>query len=131
MELDLSGNSLKSEGLAALSHAVMGNTTLETLLLADNGIGGSAPAENKAAMEALGNVLMAPPEVCKVCRLDMEMNTLAEEDASVLAAFLGPENTKVVSFKVDSSLPGELFDKLFRAESKGKKGKKGKKKKKK
>ncbi|KAA0175441.1 hypothetical protein FNF27_03141 [Cafeteria roenbergensis] len=127
-ELDLRGNSLKSEGLLALSESLMGNTKLETLHLADNGIGASTEEVNRTAIEALGTVLAAPAETSKVCRVDMEMNTIAEDDAVVLASFLGPENTKVLSFKVDSSLPGELFDKLFRSDAGKKKGK-GKKKK--
>lgn len=130
VELDLRGNDLRSEGLEALATAAMANTKLETLHLADNSIGGSASAEiNRAAIDALGSALAAPETVCKLCRVDLEMNTLAEEDAAALAGYLGEDNKKVLSFKVDSSLPGELFDKLFRAETKGKKGAKGKKKK--
>ncbi len=65
-ELDLSGNSLKSEGLATLAGALLGNTTLETLLLADNGIGGSDETVNRSAIEALGEALSVPPETCKM-----------------------------------------------------------------
>jgi Ran GTPase-activating protein (RanGAP) involved in mRNA processing and transport len=131
VELDLRGNDIRSEGLHSLAAAAMTNTKLETLQLADNSIGGSASHEvNRSAIDALGAALAAPEAECRLCRVDLEMNTLAEDDAAALAGYLGEDNKKVVSFKVDSSLPGELFDKLFRAETKGKKGKKSKKKKK-
>lgn len=54
-----------------------------------------------------------------------------EAGATILAAALGPENTRIVEFLVDLSLPLPMFEQIFRRDAGGKKGKgkKGKKKK--
>lgn len=87
---------------------------------------------NQEALHMLGAALMAPEDACKLAKVDLEMNALAPADARVLVEYLPPENKKVVSFKVDTSLPADVFDALVRVDSgkkaKGKGGKKGKKK---
>jgi hypothetical protein len=128
VDLDLRGNALGSEGLLELARAVSTNTKLEGLVLADNSIGTSASEVNQAAIEALGGALAAPATTSALARVDLEMNSWTLEDAERFVPFL-ESNPKVVLFKIDTSLPSELFDKLFKDETGKKKGK-GKKKKK-
>jgi Leucine Rich repeat len=131
VQLDLRGNRMGSEGLRALAEAVHGAPKLETLGLADNGIGGSDAATNAAAMDMLGSALATPVEAgCGLCRVDLQMNLVAVEDAGVLLRHITAENTKCKQLLVDNSLPADIFDALLRVEVvKKKKGKKGGKKK--
>lgn len=131
VSLDLRGNALGSEGLTIIATAARRSKKLEELVLADNGIGAADSSTNQAGLEALGMALAEPAEMTGLCKVDLQMNVVSEEDMAVLIPFLGPENKKVKSFLVDSSLPGALFDALNRVDtSSGKKKKGGKKKKK-
>lgn len=121
--LNLTGNAIGSVGLQALAHAAQ-STTLTDLILTDNSIGCSIdPAENRTAMEALVEALTA--ESSALSLVDLDMNPLAPADAALLVDAVR-DNERVRGFKVDASLPAELFDALNKAEKKGKKGKKGK-----
>lgn len=126
--LDLMGNRVGSEGLQSIAQALLGNTVLKELVLCDNTIGASADAAvNKQALTTLGDVLLS--ERAALCRIDMSMNALEAGDAVVLQTALAPTNTKVELFKVDETLPPEMFAQLSRAgggkkKGKGKKGKK-------
>lgn len=132
--LDVMGNHIGSEGLIPLAASLQGNTSLSELILCDNKIGTSADKEaNRRAMMTLGETLLS--ERSALCRVDMEMNTVEIPDAELLAPAMDPSNEKVQLFKLDDSLPPELFARLCRIgggkkKGKGKKGKKGKKKKK-
>ncbi len=129
VQLDLRGNRMGSEGLRVLAEALHSAPKLETLGVADNGIGGGDPATNAAAMDMLGSALSTPVEAgCGLCRVDLQMNVIAVEDAGVLLRHITAENTKCKQLLVDNSLPADIFDALLRVEvvKKGKKGKKGK-----
>ena len=61
----------------------------------------------------------------------MHYNHIGIEGASVLQPALTKENTQITTFFVDSTLPTEIFETIYRAGGGGKGGKKGKKGKKK
>lgn len=67
------GNKIGSEGLKELANALVYNSKLEELYLADNQIGGDPDdSVNIEAMEALGNVCQAATSALK--SIDLEMN---------------------------------------------------------
>ena len=63
--------------------------------------------------------------------IDLMYNRIGERGATILAAALGPENTKTQDFFVDLTLPLTVFEQIHRrgagAGKKGGKKKKGKK----
>ena len=63
------GNRICSEGLQALAHSLLGNTSLKELVLCDNTIGQSPDsAVNKQALTTLGDVLSSERAgLCRVC----------------------------------------------------------------
>lgn len=80
------------------------------------------------ALRQLGKALLLPPEVCGLCRVDLELNTLSAEEVAVLPEYVSG-NLKVELFKVDATLPPELFAALCKIPAPAKGGKKkGKKK---
>lgn len=130
--LDLRGNRLGSTGLRVLSEGAMRAPKLKSVNVSDNGIGAESAEDNAAALEALGQALVAPVEKCALCDVDLTMNAVDAADAGVLLKYAGPDNAKLEQLLVDTALPKEIFDVLNRVGGKKKKKKgKGKKKKKK
>lgn len=124
--LSLQGNNIAGEGLLHLSLGLARSQKLTTLNLSDNGI-----RNNIEALTAFRDALLRSKALANV---DFTFNLIEPEGANILLPALAPENTKLLSFLVDASLPGDLFQQLNRArkaEGKKKGGKKGGKKKKK
>eukprot|EP00947_MAST-08B_sp_MAST-8B-sp1_P003266 g3266.t1 len=114
----------KAAGLKALSESLcLSNRKLTSLDLSDNKI----DADDEDALRALRDMLLANP-VCTT--IDLEWNYIAARGAEILMPGLDKEANKHTSvFKVDTSIPKDLFEKISRnGKSGGKKGKKGKKK---
>ncbi|KAG6611383.1 LRR-containing protein [Phytophthora cinnamomi] len=123
--LSLQGNSVEADGLQHLSLGLARSHKLVTLNLSDNGI-----RNNIEALTAFRDGLLRSKALANV---DFTFNLIEPEGANILLPALAPENTKLLSFLVDSSLPGDIFRQLNRArKAEGKKkGKKGGSKKKK
>ncbi|KAG7401127.1 hypothetical protein PHYBOEH_002685 [Phytophthora boehmeriae] len=124
--LSLQGNQAGDDGLLHLSLGLARSHKLVTLNLSDNGIRTSAEA-----LTAFRDALLRSKSLANV---DFTFNLIEPEGANILLPALAPENTKLLSFLVDASLPGDLFQLLNRAskaEGKKKGGKKGGSKKKK
>ncbi|RLN60201.1 hypothetical protein BBJ29_001442 [Phytophthora kernoviae] len=124
--LSLQGNHAGDDGLLHLSLGLARSHKLVTLNLSDNGI-----RTNIEALTAFRDALLRSKSLENV---DFTFNLIEPEGANILLPALAPENTKLLSFLVDASLPGDLFQLLNRAskaEGKKKGGKKGGKKKKK
>ncbi|POM72757.1 RNI-like protein [Phytophthora palmivora] len=117
--LSLNGNDIESEGLHNLSLGLARSQRLVTLNLSDNGI-----RNNIEALTAFRDALIRSKALANV---DFTFNLIEPEGANVLLPALAPENTKLQSFLVDASLPGDLFQLLNRARKADgkKKGKKG------
>ncbi|ETM02456.1 hypothetical protein L917_01097 [Phytophthora nicotianae] len=117
--LSLNGNNIEGEGLHHLSLGLARSQRLVTLNLSDNGI-----RNNIEALTAFRDALIRSKALAHV---DFTFNLIEPEGANVLLPALAPENTKLQSFMVDASLPGDLFQRLNRArKAEGKKkGKKG------
>ncbi|KAL4108414.1 hypothetical protein PRIC1_000130 [Phytophthora ramorum] len=124
--LSLRGNTIGGDGLYHLSLGLARSHRLVTLNLSDNGI-----RNNIEALTAFRDGLLRSKALANV---DFTFNLIEPEGANILMPALAPENTKLLSFLVDASLPGDIFQQLNRArkaegKKKGKKGS-GKKKKK-
>ncbi|ETK96000.1 hypothetical protein F441_01188 [Phytophthora nicotianae CJ01A1] len=117
--LSLNGNNIEGEGLHHLSLGLARSQRLVTLNLSDNGI-----RNNIEALTAFRDALIRSKALAHV---DFTFNLIEPDGANVLLPALAPENTKLQSFMVDASLPGDLFQRLNRArKAEGKKkGKKG------
>ncbi|OWZ02722.1 putative mitochondrial protein [Phytophthora megakarya] len=118
--LSLNGNDIEGEGLHHLSLGLARSQRLVTLNLSDNGIRNV----RRSSLSAFRDALLRSKALANV---DFTFNLIEPEGANVLIPALAPENTKLQSFLVDASLPGDLFQLLNRArkaDSK-KKGKKG------
>ncbi|KAE8883791.1 hypothetical protein PF001_g24356 [Phytophthora fragariae] len=117
--LSLQGNSVEADGLQHLSLGLARSHKLVTLNLSDNGI-----RNNIEALTAFRDGLLRSKALANV---DFTFNLIEPEGANVLLPALAPDNTKLLSFLVDSSLPGDIFQQLNRArKAEGKKkGKKG------
>ncbi|TMW57076.1 hypothetical protein Poli38472_003001 [Pythium oligandrum] len=117
--LSLNGNALGDEGLYHLSLGLARSQHLTSINLADNGI-----RHDEEALTAFRDALLRSKVLAHV---DFTYNPIDVLGAMLLLPALTPENTKIQSFQVDSSLPAELFAQLNRA-PKGDGKKKGKKK---
>jgi len=93
--LDLRGNRLGSTGLRILCEGALRAPKLKSINVSDNGIGAESPEDNAAALEALGQALMAPPETSALCDVDLTMNAVDAADAGVLLKYAGPDNKKI------------------------------------
>mmetsp|Transcript_6620 Transcript_6620/g.9782 ORF Transcript_6620/g.9782 Transcript_6620/m.9782 type:complete len:354 (-) Transcript_6620:1483-2544(-) len=124
--LDLTGNLLGGEGLANLSEGLKSNKSLEKLLLADNNI--SSSDANEEGLRAFAHATESHPALTYV---DFSYNAIGN-NAKLLVKALGKENnTRISTFKVDASVPDNLFSVLHRTSATKKKTGKNKKKKKK
>ena len=126
--LTLSGNRLGGVGLARLCKGLMLNTCCTTLALADNMI--DQTEEDLEGLRSLVDVITNPNS--KVEAFDLMYNRIGRTGGEILLPAMGPENEKVKQFLVDTTIPGAIFDQIFRSGGKKKGGKKkggGKKKK--
>ena len=96
------------------------NTSLKTLRLGDNSIGGQTEDDAKA-LEQFALVLAKHTSIVAV---DLMYNVIGTEGGTLLLPAVR-DNKQITEFKVDSKMDDELYKSLFRA-SAGKKGKKGK-----
>ncbi|RLN98780.1 hypothetical protein BBJ28_00002972 [Nothophytophthora sp. Chile5] len=132
------------DGLRYLSLGLARSHRLTTLNLSDNGIRDVRPGfdssfhrlklrltsscaskQNVEALTAFRDALIRSKALANV---DFTFNQIEPEGAHILLPALAPENAKLLSFLVDASLPGDLFQQLNRAskaEGKKKGGKKG------
>lgn len=96
-----------------------GTATLDQILQVSTNI-------TKYALTILGETFAAPVTEATLCRVNLEMNPLTSNDASILLPYFTPENKKVELFKIDTTLPSSIFVSLIRvpAPAKGKKKKK-------
>lgn len=122
--LDLRGNELGPDGVAAIADSLKANLTLISLNLADTGMGNSS-----VSREAVREALQKHPTLTS---LDLNLNAIGVEGGQMLLDVL-PRNTNITKCGVFERL-GELYVKIQEqvdenAKSKKKK-KKGKKKKK-
>lgn len=90
-------------------------------MLASAAAGGAAGT--KAALHELGKALKDPD--VPLCSVNLEMNCLTADEASVLIPYL-EENKKVQVLTVDASLPSEIYAMLCRTGEAAKKPKKKK-----
>uniref|UniRef100_K3WLM3 Uncharacterized protein n=1 Tax=Globisporangium ultimum (strain ATCC 200006 / CBS 805.95 / DAOM BR144) TaxID=431595 RepID=K3WLM3_GLOUD len=118
--LSLQGNSLGDDGLYHLSLGLARSITLVTLNLSDNSI--------RHSTEALTAFRDALTRAKALAHIDFTFNHIEIDGANILLPALAPENTKIQSFQVDASLPGDLFTLLNRAPKADGKKKGGKKK---
>jgi len=121
--LMLTGNRLGAEGLRHLSDGVRRSKALVSLDVSDNRISGE--------VEHLAHFAHALTVNKTLTSVLMHYNHIGIEGASVLQPALTKENTQITTFFVDSTLPTEIFETIYRAGGGGKGGKKGKKGKKK
>lgn len=127
--LTLSGNRLGGAGLAKLCQGLMVNRCCTALLLADNMI--DQTPEDAAGLEALRDLIQHPDSA--LTAIDLMYNRIGQVGGEILLPALGPENDRLKQFLVDVTIPGAIFEQIFRAGGKAKKGGKkggGKKKKK-
>ncbi|RLN92646.1 hypothetical protein BBJ28_00009669 [Nothophytophthora sp. Chile5] len=119
LTLNLNCNlALGDAGVAALVHGLFTNTVLKT----DEFM---CIQQNVEALTAFRDALIRSKALANV---DFTFNQIEPEGAHILLPALAPENAKLLSFLVDASLPGDLFQQLNRAskaEGKKKGGKKG------
>ncbi|KAF1331423.1 hypothetical protein FI667_g4095, partial [Globisporangium splendens] len=98
------------------------SATLVTLNLSDN--------STRHSTEALTALRDALTRAKALAHIDFTFNHIEIDGANILLPALAPENTKIQSFQVDASLPGDLFTLLNRAPKADGKKKGGSKKKK-
>uniref|UniRef100_H3GDY2 Uncharacterized protein n=1 Tax=Phytophthora ramorum TaxID=164328 RepID=H3GDY2_PHYRM len=122
-------------GVSVLVGGLFNNTALKQLHLDYCGVGPEGCIKlaqlNIEALTAFRDGLLRSKALANV---DFTFNLIEPEGANILMPALAPENSKLLSFLVDASLPGDIFQQLNRArkaegKKKGKKGS-GKKKKK-
>lgn len=102
------------------------NQSLHSLNISDTNI--NSTGEDQVGITALANVLTIHPTLTDV---NLLYNTISTSGAAILIPAL-KSNKKILSFKVDTSLPSEMYSALFRNGKKNSKKKStGKKKKKK
>lgn len=127
-QLDLTSNLLGGIGLSDICTGLSDNTSLKTLRLGDNSIGGQTEDDAKA-LEQFALVLAKHTSIVAV---DLMYNVIGTEGGTLLLPAVR-DNKQITEFKVDSKMDDELYKSLYRASTrkKGKKGKgkKGKKKK--
>jgi hypothetical protein len=118
--LDLQGNFVRNDGMAALGAALAENTCLESLNLSDNSI--EDHVESVAAFRdgVLQNTTLQS--------INLGGNLIGEDCAKLLAEMLASKSN-ISSFRVTTQLQSELFNACFRdgggkKKGKGKKGKK-------
>ena len=121
--LMLTGNRLGAEGLRNLSDGLRRSKALQVLDVSDNRISGE--------VELLAHFAHALTVNKSLTSIKMHYNHIGIEGASVLQPALTAENKQINQFWVDSTLPTEIFDTLYRAGGAAGKGKKKKGKKKK
>lgn len=121
--LTLSGNRLGGAGLAKLCRGLMVNRCCATLAIADNMI--EQTDDDLAGLRALVDVIQNPDSV--LTSIDLMYNRIGQPGGEILLPAMGPENEKTKQFLVDVTIPGAIFDQIFRSGGKGGKGKKGKK----
>ncbi len=125
--LDLEGNLLGGMGVANICcPALATNSTLQTLNLADNNF---IPDDDTIiALESFGNVLAANKWLTEI---NMLRNVIGIDGGVALLEGMGRNNT-ITTFKIDTTLPSDIYNGLSRMPiSSNKKNKGGKKKKKK
>lgn len=121
--LDITGNLLGGKGLESLSGGLKLNKSLETILLADNNI--SSSDANEEGLQAFMLAIKKHPALTCV---DFRYNPIGD-NAKLLVEAL-EKNTQISTFKVDASVPDNLFGLLHRNSAPKKKAGKSKKKKK-
>jgi hypothetical protein len=84
--------------------------------------------EDAEGLRALVEVILNPDN--PLSSIDLLYNRIGKAGGEILLPALGPENEKTKQFLVDVTVPGPIFDQIFRSGGKGGKGKKGKGKKK-
>jgi hypothetical protein len=126
--LTLSGNRLGGVGLGVICKVGLAvNRCCTAIALADNMI--EQTEEDAEGLRALVEVILNPDN--PLSSIDLLYNRIGKAGGEILLPALGPENEKTKQFLVDVTVPGPIFDKIFRSGGKGGKGKKGKGKKKK
>ena len=121
--LNIGGNKLGGKGLRYLCAGLIENQRLEKLLINDNYI--DENPEDLDGLAMLRECMMTP--TVAVTSINLLFNRIGEAGANVLLPAFTDPNCKVSEFLVDSSLPMELFEQIFKSGGGGKK-KKGKKK---
>lgn len=121
--LNIGGNKLGGKGLRYLCAGILENQRLEKLLINDNYI--DENPEDLDGLAMLRECIMTPTVV--LTSINLLFNRIGEAGAQVLLPALTDPSCKVNEFLVDSSLPMELFEQIFKSGGGGKK-KKGKKK---
>ena len=121
--LNVGGNKLGGKGLSYLCSGLIENQRLEKLQLNDNYI--DENPEDLDGLAALRDCIMTP--TVAVTSIDLLFNRIGEPGANVLLPAFSDPNCKISEFLVDSSLPLDLFEQIFKSGGGGKK-KKGKKK---
>lgn len=120
--LNLQGNKIGCPGLKHIADGLRRAKALQQLNIADNCIAGDVESLSHFAKALLVNQSLT--------NVDMLFNKIGYQGALALQPALTKENQRIKSFHVDSTLPTEIFQTLYREAKKEKKGKKGKKKKK-
>lgn len=123
--LELAGNHLGGVGLSAMCSGIGLNKRLEVIGLADNSIASSE--SDTAALEAFAEVLSNHATLQEV---DLINNPIGQGGGMALLKGLH-ENKTINSFKVDTTLPTNIYSALYRTSNekgaKKKSKKKGKK----
>jgi len=120
--LELAGNYLGGVGLSTICSGIGLNKRLEVIGLADNSIASSE--SDIAALEAFAEVLSSHATLQGV---DLINNPIGHGGGMVLLKGLH-ENKTITSFKVDTTLPTNIYSALYRTPNEKSTKKKGKKK---
>jgi hypothetical protein len=127
--LDLTGNTISGLGLKKLCPGLRqpgAAPAFTTFLIGDNFI--NETDEDLEGLAELAAILLEHPILASV---NMDYNRIGLAGGEILLPALGPENKKITSFFVDSSLAAimhdgtPLYDKLMKKAGGGAKGKKG------
>lgn len=118
--LDLQGNFIRNDGMAALGSALAENTCLESLNLSDNSI--------EDHVESVAAFRDGVHQNTTLQSINLGGNLIGQDCAKLLAEMLASKSN-ISSFRVTTQLQSELFNACFRDGGGKKKGKgKGKKK---
>ena len=123
--LDIMGNELGGTGLLDFCGGLKRNKSLVSLVLADNNI--NVLDEDIKGLEKLADALIGHTTITSV---DLVYNRFGDKGGAILLPVIDPVggNKAITTFRVDASLPDEIFKKLNKSGGGGGKGKKGKKK---
>ena len=121
-DLNLKGNELEPEGVAAIADSLKQNTTLTALSLADTGMG-----NDPISRDAMREALVRHPTLVS---LDLNLNAIGVEGGQMLLEVLSL-NTNIINCGVFERLGVMYKDIQDKVSENGSKKKKGKKKKKK